>query len=146
MTQPIRDAFVPLLKRDVAATVGAKYERLVDRNASRLLPFKSSENAFTARVVDDVHQELHGTFVDTTWPHCPTHPNHPLWFAEDAWRCTSGGIIVSAPGELAPAQFRDALAGVKSGDFSLLPPLFFAHGDARPRINDWHERGLLDAH
>ncbi len=146
MTQPLRDPFVPLLKRDLAATVGAKYERLVDRNASRLLPFKSSENAFASRVVDDVQQELHDTFVDTTWPHCPTHPNHPLWFENEAWRCTGGGAFVAPLGELDAALFRDALAGLKSGDFSRLTPLFFARGDARPRIIDWHQRGLFGPH
>jgi hypothetical protein len=146
MTQPIREAFVPRLKRDLAATVGAKYERLVDRNASRLLPFKSSEDAFASRIVDEVQQELHDTFVDTTWPHCPAHPNHPLWFVDGAWRCTGGAAFAAPLGELEDGLFRDALAGLRKGDFTRLTPLFFARGDAPPRIVDWHQRGMFDGH
>jgi hypothetical protein len=133
MTQLAEDAFVPLLKRDVAATVGAKYERLVDRNASRLLPFRSAGHIFAARVIDDVQQELHDTFVDTTWPHCPTHPHHPLWFEDGAWRCAGGSTFIAPLGELDVALLHDALAGLKRGDFSRLTPLFFARGDARSR-------------
>ena len=146
MSQPMRDAFVPLLKRDVSSTVGPKYERLVDRNASRLLPFQSSDNLFASKVVEDVQQELHDTFVDTTWPHCPAHPNHPLWFEDEAWRCTSGGAFVAALGDLDLALFRDARAGLRSGDFTRLTPLFFARGEAPSRIIDWHQRGLFDGH
>ncbi len=146
MTQTMRDAFVPLLKRDVADTVGATYERLVDANASRLLPFHTPDPFFTWRVVEAVQQELHQTFVDTTWPHCPAHPTHPLWFEDESWRCTSGGAFVAVLGELDAALCRDALDGLDSGDFTRLTPLFFSRGESRPRTIDWHRRGMFDAH
>lgn len=34
---------------------------------------------FVARVLEETQQWLHDTFVDTTWPRCPEHGNHPLW-------------------------------------------------------------------
>jgi hypothetical protein len=42
--------------------------------------------------VEDLQQRLHDTFVDTSWPPCPRHPNHPLWLGEGqgggiAWCC-----------------------------------------------------------
>jgi hypothetical protein len=137
----------PPLERDVVATLGQRYQQVVRRNAQRMLPLAGGDRAaLTAKLVADVQQEMHHTFVDTTWPYCPAHPNHPLWFDEGAWRCTGGGPFVAALGELDPALFRDALAGLKSGDFSRLTPLFFARGDARPSILDWHDRGMFDAH
>jgi hypothetical protein len=30
-------------------------------------------------------QYFHDTFVDTTWPACPRHPNHPMWFGAGWW-------------------------------------------------------------
>jgi hypothetical protein len=35
----------------------------------------------------DLQQYLHDAFVDTTWPSCPHHPNHPLGFSDGMWRC-----------------------------------------------------------
>ena len=135
------------LKRDVVSTLGPGYGKVVDRHAQRMLPLAGAgDDVLTAKLASDVQQELHETFVDTTWPHCPTHPNHPLWFEDEAWRCTSGGAFVARLGELDAALFRDALAGLKSGDFTRLTPLFFAHGEARSRIIDWHERGMFGAH
>ena len=135
------------LTRDVTATVGARHAALVDRHLRRLLPLHGgSADALAAKVAGDVQQELHDAFVDTTWPHCPAHPNHPLWFDEGAWRCTSGGAFVASLGDLDAELFRDALAGLRYGDFTRLTPLFFSRGDARPRIVDWHARGMFDAH
>ena len=135
------------LKNDVVSTLGPSYGGVVDRHAQRMLPLAGAgEDVLTAKLATDVQQELHATFVDTTWPPCPAHPNHPLWFDDGAWRCTSGGGFAAPLGELDAALFRDALAGLKGGDFTRLTPLFFARGDAKPRIIDWHERGMFDAH
>ena len=135
------------LKRDLTATVGARNAAVVDRHLRRLLPFHGGDaGTMAAKLTGDVQQELHDTFVDTTWPHCPAHPNHPLWFDEGAWRCTGGGGFVAPLGELDAEWFRDALAGLRSGDFTRLTPVFFARADAPPRIVDWHERGMFDAH
>jgi DNA replication protein DnaC len=55
---------------------------------------------FEQRVVDDVQQCLHDTFVDTSWPACPEHLNHPLWYSEGWWRCERSGRRAAALGEL----------------------------------------------
>ena len=46
---------------------------------------------FEQRVVDDVQQHLHDAFVDTSWPACPHHPNHPLWYSDGWWSCEKSG-------------------------------------------------------
>jgi hypothetical protein len=135
------------LTRDVVSTLGEQYGELVDRHAQRLLPLAGvDEAALIAKLAADVQRDVHETFVDTTWPHCPTHPNHPLWFDEGAWRCTSGGTVAAPLGELDATLFGDAISGLRGGDFTRLTPLFFARGAARPRILDWHDRGLFEAH
>lgn len=135
------------LRRDVAATLGDRHAGIVERHARRLLPLVGGgADALTAKLAGDVQHELHETFVDTTWPYCPEHPHHPLWFDDGHWRCIGGGTFVAPLGELDAGLCADALAGLTRGDFSRLAPLFFARGDARPRIVDWHERGLLAEH
>ena len=63
--------------------------------------FSNDAADFAQRVVDEVQQYLHDTFVDTTWPSCPHHPSHPLWYSEQWWRCEQSGIRVARVGELA---------------------------------------------
>jgi hypothetical protein len=53
--------------------------------------------------VNDVQQYFHDTFVDTTWPACPRHPRHPLWYRAGSWWCVQDGVAVASLGELTPA-------------------------------------------
>ena len=51
--------------------------------------------------VEDLQQYLHDSFVDTSWPPCPRHPNHPLWLGEGQ----GGGSVWCCPrdeAEIAP--------------------------------------------
>lgn len=135
-----------LLKQDIAATLGATYQALVDRHIERLLPFAEwSEDVLAARVIDDVQQEVHDTFVDTSWPHCPAHPNHPLWFEDGAWRCSERGAAVAALGDLDVVLFNDAIEGWRRGDFDRLAALF-AERAGGPVIVRWHAAGRFAAH
>jgi hypothetical protein len=86
------------LKSDVTATLGAGREADVDNFAEHGRGFIDDDARFTEWLVDEVQQYFHDTFIDTTWPACPRHPNHPLWFREDWWWC--GGERVAKLGEL----------------------------------------------
>ena len=58
---------------------------------------------FLARVVEETQQGLHDTFVDTTWPRCPEHGNHPLWlndYESAAWACPATNTTVCPVGQL----------------------------------------------
>jgi hypothetical protein len=52
-----------------------------------------------------VQQRLHDTFIHTTWPICPLHPQHPLWLDGDhdgaVWRCAQAGMDIAPLGSLA---------------------------------------------
>ena len=86
---PVSDAdekrVVTLQSRDVASTLGAGYEELVGSAAARMREFEEHLDLYEYRVVEDVQQHFHDCFIDTTWPACPRHPNHPMWFHEDGY-------------------------------------------------------------
>jgi hypothetical protein len=86
------------LERDIERTVGATHRGLVRERASEVLDLEGDELAF--KVIDDAQQIIHDTFADTTWPTCPRHVRHPLWFSDGAWRCSLDQSIVVPLGEL----------------------------------------------
>lgn len=137
---------VAKLKRDVESTLGARYADIVDAHARRLLPFDWPAHSFAERLIGDVQQEFHDTFVDTTWPHCPAHPNHPLWFDDGVWRCNAGGTGFAALGDLGTVLFNDAIEGLRRGDFDRLAPLFRAPDGERCLILRWQWDGRFSEH
>jgi hypothetical protein len=40
-------------------------------------------------------------FIDTSWPTCPRHRRHPLWFRDGAWWCETDDVAIAKLGELA---------------------------------------------
>jgi hypothetical protein len=103
---PVTDAdeerIVRLLGQDLQATIGPGHEGIAVENASRLRQFVDEPVQYAARVVEDTQQDVHDFFIDTTWPTCPRHQRHPLWFREDAWWCEQDRVRVATLGELAP--------------------------------------------
>ncbi len=79
----------PMLNRPAAIPV----DRLLREKALDLY-------RFVEKVVEDVQQSLQDEFIDTTWPACPRHSNHPLNYVEGAWRCPRNGAIVAPLGSL----------------------------------------------
>lgn len=82
-----------LVTQDLLATVGPGFEEFAIEAAARLRLFRDTLAAYEQEVVDDVQQRLHDEFVDTTWPACPLHHHHPLWYSEGWWRCPQEGAI-----------------------------------------------------
>jgi hypothetical protein len=91
---------VNLLCRDLEHTVGAGHERVVEEAAARIRLFSDDAADFEQRVVDEVQQELHDSFVDTSWPRCPAHPHHPLWYSAPCWVCDKTGSVFAQLGTL----------------------------------------------
>jgi len=92
------DAIVRLLARDVTATLGDRYVPVVWYFADNVRQLKGHDPS--DKCIEDVQQYFQDTFVDTTWPSCPQHPNHPLNYADGAWRCPRDGAAVARLGEL----------------------------------------------
>jgi hypothetical protein len=92
------DKAARLLAADVRATLGETHVRVVwscARDAQSLEVDDASR-----QLIDNVQQDFQDTFVDTTWPACPRHPNHPLEHADGFWHCPRDHAAIARLGEL----------------------------------------------
>jgi hypothetical protein len=93
---------VSLLRADVEATIGpGRGDGRIVEAAARRRRHAHVPAQYVGDVVDDVQQYFHDARVDTTWPACPHHPNHPLWFSDGWWRCARTDEPVARLGALA---------------------------------------------
>jgi len=88
------------LRRDLRATGRGQHTDFVAERAAEVATFANEPRHFVEKVVEDVQQRLQDEFIDTTWPACPRHSNHPLNYAEGAWRCPRDGAMVASLGSL----------------------------------------------
>jgi hypothetical protein len=95
---------VSLLRADVEATIGLGHDEAIIEAAARRRLFALVPAHYLGDVVDDVQQHFHDAFVDTTWPSCPFHPNHPLWFSDGYWRCERIDTPVATLGALSTGR------------------------------------------
>jgi hypothetical protein len=98
MTIPTEQDALERLLRDVVSTVGPEYAPEVHRIVAHARTYPVSD--LVTKCVNDVQQYLHDTFVDTTWPACPRHPNHPLEHRAGAWYCPKSGAVAAPLGGL----------------------------------------------
>jgi hypothetical protein len=89
-----------LLTQDLASTTGHRHEAIVERHAAERRAFARDADYYIQDVVDNVQQQLHDEFIDTTWPRCPRHHRHPLWLKDGWWCCEQDGIPVARLGQL----------------------------------------------
>ena len=88
------------LRHDLRATGLSQHLGFVAARAAEVATFQDEPKRFVEKVVEDVQQRLQDEFIDTTWPACPRHPNHPLNYADGAWRCPRDGAPVAPLGGL----------------------------------------------
>ena len=108
------DRAISLIQQDLIATLGwsrGRARELAEVEAAskaRLDIWDGDvlgEGRFILAVAEEVQQDLHDTFEDTTWPSCPRHPNHPLWLRlgegpVPVWQCTDDQTDYGNLGEL----------------------------------------------
>lgn len=119
------DRIVRLLLRDAVATLGPRSHAEVLAVAANVEEtariqmepteagqyWKASEGVtlaeaqrfFDREVVEHFQQNVLDQHWDTTWPTCPRHSNHPLWYSEErgAWCCPRDGAPMAPLGGLA---------------------------------------------
>jgi hypothetical protein len=95
---PDLNEVIPLLQRDVSMTLGPSYAALIDDTAADIRELGVDDTG--EKLVNDVQEYFHDTFVDTNWPACPRHLKHPLWYRAGSWWCVEDGVAVAALGEL----------------------------------------------
>lgn len=96
--QPDLSQVIPLLKRDVSTTLGDAYDRLIDDTAADIRELNIPDRG--EKLVNDVQQYFHDERVDPTWPTCPRHARHPLWYRGGSWWCVEDGVGVAPLGGL----------------------------------------------
>jgi hypothetical protein len=108
------DRVVRLLLQDAVPTLGQRahaevlhlainYEELAREWMREGESPAEAQRSFDRAVVDGLQQAAHDLFWDTTWPACPLHPRHPLWYDEkrQTWYCRQEGAAVAPLGGLA---------------------------------------------
>ena len=100
ITDAVEQRVIDLLTSDLIHTTGGAHEEVVIETAARQRLFSDTAGEYELRVVEDVQQQLHDMFIDTTWPGCPRHPNHPLWYANGHWRCERDDQAIAPLGSL----------------------------------------------
>ena len=95
-----------LLLHDVDATLGsergAEPRAYAIQRAAELPTFNTELRG--EKLVEDVQQTVHDLFIDTSWPACPRHREHPLWYRDGAWWCEADGVVIARLGELPPRE------------------------------------------
>jgi hypothetical protein len=86
------------LARDVSSTLGDQYSQVIRAEVRNRLECEDDLESFTYMLVQGVQQYFHDCRVDITWPACPNHPNHPMWFENGMW-CADGEPVAKL-GEL----------------------------------------------
>jgi len=108
------ERIVSLLLKDAVATLGerarsevlslaANYEELARERMEAGDSLAEAQRSFDRSVVDGLQQTAHDLFWATTWPACPRHPHHPLWYDENrqTWHCQQDPSVVAPLGGLA---------------------------------------------
>ena len=92
---------VRLLRSDVEATIGSGHDARIQRVAAQVRGLRAEIDDYVAKVVEDLQQEFHDLFIDTSWPVRPRHGRHRLWYHDDGWWwCEAAGIAVCRLGAL----------------------------------------------
>jgi hypothetical protein len=81
-----------LLCADAEATVGSGYEHAIAAAASHRREYSYGPATYADNVADDVQQRMHDERIDTSWPSCPRHPNHPMGSHQGVWCCDGDPI------------------------------------------------------
>jgi hypothetical protein len=89
---------VERLSRDLRNSGRGSYVDVVQEFADHALEYIDDPAYFVERVVEDVHNFILDDVI--TWPVCPHHPHHPLWYHDGAWICEQAGLVVAPLGEL----------------------------------------------
>jgi hypothetical protein len=95
---------VERLSRDLRISGYASYVHMVQRFADHTHEYIDDPTYYVERVVEDVQNFILDDVI--TWPVCPHHPQHPLWYHDGAWVCEKDRLVVAPLGEL-PASGRE---------------------------------------
>ena len=97
---PYDPAVLEPIIRDVATTGPGAREYVVRVADNAWNYYAHDPDYFIEYVVEQVQQDMHDSFADISWPACPRHPHHPMWYSDGHWRCATDKVPIVALGEL----------------------------------------------
>jgi hypothetical protein len=100
---PLPDDVIDLIAPDLVATLGWTVDQAKEVLATAGTVYEQDPELVAVQVAEEVQQWLHDSFLDTSWPSCPSHRNHPLWLSEEppfAWHCPRDATAVAPLGQL----------------------------------------------
>ena len=101
MHETTSERVVRLLLRDVEATLGRSGLEEAVRFLRHDFALNPQRADYPEEIVGTLQTHIHDCFIDTTWPACPRHRTHPLWFGQqDSWWCSTDGEVIAALGGL----------------------------------------------
>jgi hypothetical protein len=116
ITAELEARAIAAIGHDVEVTVGSAHLHRVRQEAARRRSFFNDPGSITVDamgffvdIAESIQQEFHDGFIDTTWPACPFHRQHPLWLHDGNWVCERSREPVARLGELRAS--RDSAGG-----------------------------------
>ena len=100
VTDALVDEVVAALTRDLMASGLERYLYIITAEATNARQLVDDAPRYVEKVVEDVQQSILDQFIDTSWPRCPRHFRHPLWFHNGVWLCEQDQVAVARVGEL----------------------------------------------
>ena len=101
ITQAEELQLVEGLRRDLTRWGHGRHLHRVDAALVRARAMADGRlDLFAEELVGEVQQDLMDLFIDTTWPRCPRHYRHPLWFHDGGWFCDQDQVKVASLGDL----------------------------------------------
>jgi hypothetical protein len=101
----LHDALPALGERARAEVLrlAANYEQLAHEWIESGQSVEEAQRSFESAVVDGLQQAAHDLCWDSTWPACPRHGRHPLWYdeARQVWFCKHDATVIAPLGRLA---------------------------------------------
>jgi hypothetical protein len=100
---PPPDDVIDLIAPDLVATLGWTVDQARQVVATAGTVYEQDPEFVAFQVAEEVQQWLHDSFLDTSWPPCPSHRHHPLWLAEEppfTWHCPRDATAVAPLGQL----------------------------------------------
>ena len=95
---------VERLTRDLRSSGWSSYVHWVQGFADNPREYIDDPSYYVDRVVEDVQNFILDDVI--TWPVCPHHPQHPLWYHDGSWFCEQERLLVAPLGELPPTAHK----------------------------------------
>jgi hypothetical protein len=120
--------FLALLELDVVSTLGEKCRHFVSDAAEGASSLDIHDPSH--KVAEDVQQRVHDESIDTVWPGCPKHSDHPLWYDAGGWWCERDRVQIAPLGRLrSVSASARRFEGISQGDLEELQQRWSAEDD-----------------